>query len=68
MFSIFESLIIFFRNIAIFGCFNVINKEIMQTGKARHLKILGRSKNEDSRGLKRYYIGRTFVPKFEDTF
>jgi len=37
--------------------------------KARHLKIyvvLGKMKNEDSRGLRRLYIGRNSVPKFQD--
>jgi len=41
----------------------------MQIGKARHRGIyvvLGKTKNEGSRGLKRLYKGRNFVPKFQD--
>jgi hypothetical protein len=44
MFSIFESIILFFQNIVILGCFGVIHEEIIQIGKARHLKTLGRSR------------------------
>jgi len=42
----------------------------MHISKARHLKIcedLRKMKNECSRGLKRRYVGRNFVPKFHDT-
>ena len=41
----------------------------MQIGKARHRGIyvvLGKTKNEGSRGLKRLYKGRNSVPKFQD--
>jgi len=41
----------------------------MQIGKARHSKIyvvLGKMKNEDSKGLIRLYKWRNFVPKFQD--
>jgi len=40
----------------------------MQIGKQEHMKNwqdLGKTKNEDSRGLKRLYIGRNYVPKFQ---
>jgi hypothetical protein len=38
----------------------------MQIGKARHLKIyvvLAKTKNEDSRGIGRFYKGRNYVVK-----
>jgi len=41
----------------------------MQIDISRHLKIdedFGKIKNEDSRGLKRLYIGRNFIPKSQD--
>jgi len=59
MFSIFESVIL--------GCFVVNSQRNLAYRKARHLKIcevLGKMKNEDSRGLKRRYRGRNFVLKF----
>ncbi|AES97699.1 transmembrane protein, putative [Medicago truncatula] len=40
----------------------------MHIGKAIHLKICevhGKMKNEDSRGFRRRYIWRNYVPKFE---
>jgi len=69
MFSIFEFVILFFQNIAILECFDVIHEEIMQIGKTRHLKIsedLEKMKNEDSRGLGRRYKMRKTIHKFQD--
>jgi len=45
-------------------------KKSSKSVKARHLKIyvvLGKMKNEDSRGLRRLYRGRNCAPKFQDT-
>jgi len=56
----------FSQNIAILACFDVIHEEIMQIGKAKHLKTcedFGKIMNEDSRGLERQYKWRSFVSK-----
>jgi len=40
----------------------------MHIDKTRHLKfckVLGKMKNEGSRGLMRCYRGRNYVPKFQ---
>jgi len=69
MFFISESVILFFQNIAILECFDVIHEKIMQIGKTRHLKIskdLEKMKNEDSRGLGRRYKMRKTIHKFQD--
>jgi hypothetical protein len=76
---IFKTFVIFFyiescnssfsRNIAILGCFDVIQEEIMQIGKAKYLKTcedFGKTMNEDSRGLERHYKRRNYVPKSQD--
>jgi len=45
---------------AILGYFHVIQEEIMQIGKAKHLKTcedFGKKINENSRGLKRHTKG-----------
>jgi len=70
MFSIFESCNCYCSwNIAILECFDVIHKEIMQIGKARHLKIckdFENKKSEDSRGLRRHYKWRNSIPMSQD--
>jgi hypothetical protein len=40
----------------------VTQKEIMQIGKVKHLEDLGKTMNEDSRGLRRHYKGRLLFP------
>jgi len=43
-------------------------KKSSKSGKARYPKIfvvIGKMKNEDSRGIRRLYRGRNFVPKFQ---
>ena len=57
------------RNITILGCFDVINKEIVQIGKARHMKTcedFGKIMNADSRSLKRHYKERNYVSMSPD--
>jgi len=52
-----------------FGVLKVIHEEIKQFRQTRHPKIymgLGKMKNEDSRGIRRLYRGRNYVPKFQD--
>jgi hypothetical protein len=51
------------------GVFDVIHEEIMQIGNAKTSEdyvVLGKMKNEDSRGLRRFYEWRNSVPKFHD--
>ena len=72
MFYIFESVILFFlkhSNFRVF--FYVIHEEIMQIGKAKTSKdyvVLGKIKNEDSRGFTRLYEGSNYVPKVPRQF
>ena len=52
----------------ILGCFDVIQEEIMQIGKGKHLKTcedIGETMNEDS-GLKRHYKGRKYVHRSQE--
>jgi len=47
----------------------VIHEEIMQICKTKTSEdyvVLGKTKNKDSRGLKRHYKGGNFVTKFQD--
>jgi len=60
---------VFFLNIAILGCFNLIQEEIMQISKTEHLytcEDIGKTNNEYSRDLKRHCKGMNFVPKSQD--
>jgi len=69
MFSILNHLILVFpehNNSRVF--FYVIQDEIMQISKAKHLKTcenFGKKMNENSRDLGRHYKGRNFVLKFQ---
>ena len=56
----------FFRNKTILEYFDVIQEEIMQIGKAKHLEDLGKTMNVDSRCLERHYKGKSYVPKSQD--
>jgi len=54
---------------AIMGYFDVIQEEIMQIDKEKHLKTCGdfeKTINENSRGLIRHYKMRNYVPKSQD--
>jgi hypothetical protein len=68
MFSIFESVILIFLKHSNFrGFLKQFTKKIMQIDKSRTSEDLGRlrkTKNEDSRVLRRLTRGRNYVPKF----
>jgi len=70
MFSIFESVILVFPKHSSFrggwsnSRRNHANRKIKNNW--RIVKTLVRQKNEDSRGLRRLYIGRNFVSNFRD--
>jgi hypothetical protein len=70
MFSIFESVILFFPKHSNFRVFLMeFMKKSRKSGKQdirRFMWSFGKMKNEDSRGIKRLYNGRNSVPKFQD--
>jgi len=70
LFSIFESVILLFLKHSNFRVFLMkFTKKSSKLGKVRHPKIyviLGKKKNEDSRGLIRLYRWRNYVPKLQD--
>jgi hypothetical protein len=58
--------LVFSRNIAIIGCFDVIQEETMQISKAKHLNTFEdfeKTTTEDSRVPERHYEGMNSVLK-----